>query len=872
MSLPDPPLLTLAELAALPADDTVVVTVNNRLARRLSGELARHAPAGVAAQARVLPLSAWLEALLESALFLPDAPPLPARRLDSFGARLLWADTIRAAETARPLLDERRLAALAEEADALADEWRIGLDAPDAGEETQRFALWRQRYRRQLAKLDADDATGRAEQVLALLTAGGLALPSQLIWAGFRDLSPRQAALWHALAGQGVAQARLADPPVAAAPQRFTALDPQAEWRAAAAWAAEQLTADPQGRYAILAPQLEGVAPFARRVLLQTLGETVPFNVSVARPLCDWPLAHAALGWLSVLTLRTDYRPAQLGAALLAGHCAGDLAEAGERARLDAQWRRRGVLVLSTADWLRELFACPRLSNAWPAAQAALSGRAARCDTWAQRFAAALTALGFPGDRPLDSAAYQVLDAFSALLARFAGLAAPAGTLDAAGAVQLLVRLAQDTPFQPERDPGSRLDVLGLLEAEGERWDGIWLLGLTDEALPAPARPNPLLPLSGLKRAGAPRATPERELDYARALFAALLQCAPQVIVSHAERDGERELRASPLIAALAATEWHPRPAPAVVPLPLDALDDEAGPPLGERDQVAGGTQILEAQAKNPLWAFARYRLGATALPRHAEQVAPPVRGRFLHGVLEQVWRMLGDQAALLAARADGSLPTLIATAVAEAARQTLGELPAAVRELEIARAGQVAADWLALEAARLPFAVTALEAPHSWRRGPLTLKLRLDRLDTLPGGGAVIVDYKTGNVLDTAGWGRARPTNLQLPLYAAVLGEGVQGLLLARLNAREVAAKGLAAEALGLPGVLLPDALGAGNPLAGLAWDGILARWRSSIETLADEFAAGHAVNVSQGAGDLEFCDVLPFLRITLDREESEA
>ncbi|WP_262357983.1 hypothetical protein, partial [Bordetella pertussis] len=58
--------------------------------------------------------------------------------------------------------------------------------------------------------------------------------------------------------------------------------------------------------------------------------------------------------------------------------------------------------------------------------------------------------------------------------------------------------------FQPQRDPSARLDVLGLLEAEGGAWDGIWVLGLTDDVLPASPKPNPLLPLAVLRQVGAP--------------------------------------------------------------------------------------------------------------------------------------------------------------------------------------------------------------------------------------------------------------------------------------------------------------------------------------------------------------------------------
>ena len=63
--------------------------------------------------------------------------------------------------------------------------------------------------------------------------------------------------------------------------------------------------------------------------------------------------------------------------------------------------------------------------------------------------------------------------------------------------------------------------MLGLLEAEGGCWDGVWVLGLTDDVLPASPKPNPLLPLAVLRQARAPR----REREWAEGMYAAL-RCA----------------------------------------------------------------------------------------------------------------------------------------------------------------------------------------------------------------------------------------------------------------------------------------------------------------------------------------------------------
>src|SRR3546814_19738401 len=73
---------------------------------------------------------------------------------------------------------------------------------------------------------------------------------------------------------------------------------------------------------------------------------------------------------------------------------------------------------------------------------------------------------------------------------------------------------------RPQRDPSEGLEVLGVLESEGGVGDGVWVLGLTDEALPAPPGPNPFIPLSVLRKAEAPRATPERELEWAGTMYA----------------------------------------------------------------------------------------------------------------------------------------------------------------------------------------------------------------------------------------------------------------------------------------------------------------------------------------------------------------
>jgi probable DNA repair protein len=564
-----------------------------------------------------------------------------------------------------------------------------------------------------------------------------------------------------------------------------------------------------------------------------------------------------------------------LGAALLAGHCAGDVRDRARLAAIDARWRRQARLHVGPQEWRKLLADLPLLAQAWNQALEIWTqgGRQATCDVWMLRMKAALTALGFPGEAVLDSVGYQVMGALGDALGSFSALAPAAGRLGGLAAVNLLESVARSASFQPQRDPLARLDVLGLLEAEGGYWDGIWILGLTDDVLPASPKPNPLLPLAVLRQAKAPRATPEREREWAEGMYAALCRCAPEIIVSHAHMDGERELRPSPLIAAAAPADWAPPAAAAPAALPQESLDDTQGPPLAAGNRGGGGLDVLDTQARNPLWAFVRHRLGGRELAPYADAATVNVRGQFLHKALELVWGMMPDQDALHEVMAAGRLPALLEQAVAQAAEEELQDYAPALKALECQRAQAVLASWLDMEAQRLPFAVAQVEKNHQWQRGALTLKLRLDRIDSLDDGRSVIVDYKTGVAAakPEPDWSRSRPVNVQLPFYASVLAEAaggdVAGLVLAQVHARQVAAQGLADEDLGMPGVTLASE---SKYFDGLSWPRIRERWRMAIEALADEYVAGYAANVAYRRDDLKYCDALPFLRLHLDDEDA--
>ena len=100
--------------------------------------------------------------------------------------------------------------------------------------------------------------------------------------------------------------------------------------------------------------------------------------------------------------------------------------------------------------------------------------------------------------------------------------------------------------------------------------------------------------------------------------------------------------------------------------------------------------------------------------------------------------------------------------------------------------------DWLALEAGRQPFTVESCEERlQDVHVGNLKLNLRADRIDQLPDGSRLLLDYKTGNV-STASWDGDRLDDPQLPLYAAYGNvENVSGILFARIRSGKIEFEG---------------------------------------------------------------------------------
>lgn len=913
--------------------DTVILCATHRLVRSLQLQATPDNGIGEAPPAWLL--ADWLDRITEEAVLLGRAPAGGhLRLLAPLEERLVWRQVIEASladRTDLALLDVRGLADTAAEAHALIEAWPLKPEGP-MSEETRRFLGWRAEFHKLCRSRGWIDATRRLRWQVECIEAGACRLPAAVRLAGFDRLDPVQERLLAALRSAGTKVDSL--PLGVAARNTPCALrlpDPDHELQQAIAWAGTLTAQQPGLRVGIVIPDLANMRERAAALLDNLLDPDAlrpehaerprPYNISLGRPLASVPVIATALDLLRIAIAPRQVLQRDLGRLLNHPYWAGDQCEMTGRARLDARLRARlpfGTELDAVIRQARRLIVDGTLVGKTTDALEALRDahdrleRQQRPSAHAASFLRLLKGAGWPGERPLSSHEFQAVQAFRETVARIARLDdllgnPSTGNTSAGNVLASLTEACRDTLFQPKTEGRPAIQVLGLLEAALETFDALWVTGMTDQDWPPPARPNPLLPARQQRLAGSPHASPEVQSAFAAAIHARLCRAATTVIFSTAERDGDRELRASPLLAGLPTAAPEPPPgvrgdasapdghvggffrtqfgahfaARVFAQLPaaterIELLADHTAPSVGEHEIVHGGTAILRAQALCPAWAYFRYRLQAKALETPVEGLDSGGRGTIAHHVLEAFWKtrssaeVFGWPPATLQAHIDAAVAQGIAAYEADEE-----PLPSGFRALEAERLSQLVATWIEIERGRPdPFAVEACESEQTVDIHGVHARVIVDRIDRLADGRAVLLDYKTGSKVTLAGWAEARPSEPQLPIYAAyaLAGQPLAAIAFAHLGSQPPRFVGLSDEAKILPEVKSLSESRRQFPESDFAdWSDLLATWSDRLANLASEIRRGEAAVRYKRDSDLTYSDVQPLLRLAERRAQFE-
>lgn len=822
----------------------------------------------------ILDWDAWVRRLWSDFAFAAgDAPTL----LTPLQEQVLWKRALR--EDAALVVSADSLAALAMEAWSLLSAYnahgarRTNWDHTDA----ERFRHWAADFERTCSRNGWLSANQIETTLLPhLADPAHVALPAEILLVGFDRVTPAQADFLKTLEARGVVVSHQpAEPDFETADRAWVAAsDLRSEIEACAAWARDGLRTNPQARIGVVVPAIAAARGLIDRIFRRVLAPgsedirqapvRLPWEFSLGQPLADVPAVRAAL-----LLLRWTAGPLseeESSWLMLSGFVADTDTNVRAVAHHDARLRRYAVLatertLASYRDSLAKAAALHDLRFRLNALQRGVDshklGTVARLPSaFVDLVPRLLEHSGWPGQRDADSVQFQALQRWQRLLDEVALLDFDGTRGSWKEFLDVLDRQAQETIFAPESHDAP-IQILGPFESSGQQFDGVWFLGTDDGAWPQRGRMHPLLPPGVQRQFRMPHFDPEDDWKLAQAVTTRLLHSAPRMVFSFAEHDKDAELRPSPLIAGLFAKDAEPSrvgdgalAGGTVAETTLERVPDDSGVRAWPQEQNAGGADVLRRQAACPFQAFAAKRLRAQALDECEWGISPSEKGKLLHAVMERLFsaatpfpvRSRDDLVTaidtkrieeILGAHIDGAIQAQFG---AEAADPWQRACLAAEKRRLLIRIG----DWLKLEAERQPFAVESTESPlRDVHVGGLLLNLRADRIDCLPDGSRLLLDYKTGNV-STAAWDGDRPADPQLPLYAAYGNvENVSGILFARIRSGKIAFEGRVRDAHALLSAQIPDKKDlVTNPYSDIMRD----EWASALEGIAQEFLRGEA------------------------------
>ncbi len=803
---------------------------------------------------------AWLAASwLEARYSTGGVPAL----LSPAQERALWQRIIE--EQQPELFDIGAAAGLAYRARNILAEWHV----PSEGEfwndqqDAQHFQHW--------SKLFEEECRARGwitrSDVWDLLPkwiANGLCCRETIVFAGFERLSPALDRVRQVLGSLAViAEIRSGNSGQSALAKCFADVSEELEHAARVArWMFEQ---QPRQSIAVLVPELA-----SNRVVVEHTFQSVfyiereadcIFHIDAASPLHKHPLVSSALLLLELERPRLNQ--ADACSILRCPFLTGAAAERSSRALAELELRSKRELDVTLRDMEHSTKNCPVLVRVWPAVRRVLRDRSAlrELSAWSEFAGNLVKAAGWPGDAELTAQEQKVVAAWEDALSGLAalGLVTPPVPFD--GALRHLRRLLADQGVT-RGDWSSPIQILDASDAAGLEFDRAIITGLSDETWPPSVSTSPLVPVKLQRACGVPGSSPESVREERKRATRLLFAVAPVVIATYSDRLSPV---AQPFVRHDARTSerWEGKlPRESYPPASLDELEDSNAPRYEAMEPTRGGTTIIKLQSLCPFRAFAEMRLRAESPEDACFGFDSRDRGGFVHKALQYVWQQL-ETLDRLRSISPEELRTLVKKAIAQAVDDRSSPFYELASQTERDRLEELILDWLRLERQRKqPFTVETIEEKRYYDAAGLHLSLRVDRIDRLKNGNVVLIDYKSGKQ-SREKLRCPRPAEPQLLVYAAPLGNDVDGVFFGELKPRDLRAVGFSREKHfpGNAAEVRKD------------WPSFLEESRAEVERIATEFVAGYAA-VDPVHHACEYCRMKPICRVNekpMEAQEEE-
>ena len=821
----------------------------------------------------------------------------------------LWEVTLKQEPLANRLLRPESLASQLRDTRQLITDWQLDLGDPawfgDENENHAAFKQWNTAFEKRCTQGNWISPEDRTALLCKAIMNDSLSPPETLDLLGFDEFDPGQADLLGTLIRNGNPVCNITIQSRRNEAVLLECRDSKNELQQMARWVRYWFEKEPHASIAVVVRDLQSRRQEIERQLMEILTpasnpnsqQEKPWNISMGTPLAHVPMVEAAFDLLTLLDKRIDIQ--DIGRVLRSPWLRGAKDERNNRAKLEkclrdnyprqlklSEIKYRASEIRKHDRQHNELpldehepqpWNCPELNSILAALihfdRESKSTRPA--SRWAESFDQLLVSLGWPLAEELPEEHdhnWQALQRWRDGLRELSSLDATIPVLGRNAAINQLKQICREMIFQPH-SPATAIQVLGLYEINGLRFDHLWVVGLDNDNWPPSARPNPFIPGKLQRAVQLPNSSPQRELDVARTITRRLLETAPDCVFSYpGQLDGEdvfpspllesNEIRHQADVPIWQADNWQETVARAEKP----QVNPLLMPGALAYDTARGGSSILKHQALCPFRAFASNRLGADSLEIPADGISAKLHGSLVHSVLEYFWIETKTQSDLLKLDEE-TLGTRVRKYVDLVTSEERGlQQRPAFHKVEADRVYRLVMDYLELEKQREAFEVVGFEQELQALIEGQPVRLFIDRVDKLPSGDEIIIDYKTGKV-DPKKWFGDRPEDPQLPLYAISAQMTPAAVVFGIIRDDGCLYKGVVKHGELLPG--LPprqDSRTSYLVEAGRDMSGTIENWRQILHHLMANFLAGHAhIDPKAGTRTCEnsYCELHSLCRV---------
>jgi probable DNA repair protein len=652
-------------------------------------------------------------------------------------------------------------------------------------EETQAFRQWMTHYKKQLVEWQALDPAELLDAVSRRMEQGHIPLPEEIVLHGFDEITPQFEDWLSQLKSKNIPVNFKPFKPEAVATEHLHKLitekkgtfqkyeDANEEVIQCARWVRSIYQ---EGKtIGIVVPEMESYRGTLERELKAELaptsvfpweGRPLPFNISMGTPLSHEPIVHLALLLLSQKSKRIPLLT--FSTLITSPFLKNPLEEIQARRELD--WKLRGCntthvflpQALDPKQWER----CSTLVSLLDTLMSWVDDSSYRLPSeWARGISKFLKNVQWPSEsKTLSSLQYQTLQSWNECLDSLSSLDRVLQKINRHQAVSHLAHITNETQFQPQTHE-EPIQVVGLLESAGMEFDHLWLMGCHAETLPPYPSPNPFLPFLSLQKPfNLPHSTAEQELSFTEQTLFRLAHACKEIIFSYPAWQGETELAPSPLLVQwLSDSNTIQNPASNKAQdhpgfeVELENVQDYFPIPVSaeEINHIKGGTGILRNQAECPFRAFAIHRLTSQSRDFPELDMDDSLKGSLIHKILELFWEKVQTSDRLHGLHESKELLEQIRQSVKDGMHEFNFDTntQSVFLDIEQDRLTHLIHEWMEYERERGQFKILGTESAIVINIEGLPLKLKVDRIDQTPDGKTILIDYKTGLILNLKKW-----------------------------------------------------------------------------------------------------------------------